>query len=184
MSLIRRTTSQQKRRRHRPARKGAVASIELILALPIMLIILMGLIQFSLLMLGLEQVSLAARVGGLEAARTANLTSFVDVPPGVMEIVEKQLDSAGIEWTQVQLEYNIGGQTGVLLAPGTTMDCGPSDTDGPPPPRDWVRVTVCVPLLEIMPNSLVVAGFDLNNNRVAKTSVLYRYDEDPPAPAP
>jgi hypothetical protein len=177
MSRIRHNPYLWKRRAGRRNRKGFVASLELLLVLPIMLLILLAVIQFGLFLSGLQQLYMASRVGGLEAARTADLASFNTVPPNVMEIIQKQLDTAGIELEQVRLEHNLNGGSTVLVAPGDTDDCGPPREVGPNPPREYVRVTVCVKLTEVMPNGLAALGFGLADNQVAKTSVLYRYDE-------
>ena len=148
-------------------RRGALLSVELVLALPILLMMTIAVIQFGLLFANLEQLTLASRVGAHAASESPALASSMDggpVPPDVLDEVNQQLCSSGIEWCRVRLEHNVGGMPIVLVSDqGPPCECGPvAPLPGPPfDDEAYVRVTVCVPLAELMPNSLTYFGFSI-----------------------
>ena len=63
--------------------------------------------------------------------------------------------------TPSPLEHNLGGSQ-VALVTGT-CDCGPDTNLAAPPPGEYVRVTVCVPLSNVMPNLIANFGFDVSD---------------------
>ncbi len=163
--------SQRSSRPHRLARKGALGSIELLLSLPVLLFVLLGVIQFATMSVGLQQVALAARVGALEASRTPGLGGQSDVPQNVIDAIETQLISSGIDWTRIRLEHNVGTPS-LLIAPSGASD-SPPHFQQDPATGEFVRLTVIIRLKEIMPFD--PPWFDLQDQRVAKSTVVLPY---------
>jgi Flp pilus assembly protein TadG len=153
-------------------RRGA-AALELILALPIWLIALLALIEFGQILSNQQQLALASRVGAEEASQTPGLDLAGSVPLNVLVAVNQQLASSGISGCKVILEHNIASPSPVTLSDGT-CDCDPPVTPLPPR-RDYVRVTVCVPLAELAPNLLSMFGFDISEC-IAQHSTTFRYE--------
>jgi hypothetical protein len=169
--------------RRRPARRAGL-TVELILTLPIFLILLVAVVQFGLYHVRMQHVALASRIGAQQAAQTSNLSSYAIVPPGVVSAVAAELQAAGITKFCIRLEHNVGAG-GVLWEPaggcpfcsGSGCTCCPSTplTSPPYPGTSYVRLSVCVPLTELMPNVLKVFGFDLTGQYTAFTTVV-RYE--------
>lgn len=152
-------------------RRGAV-TLELILVLPIWLMGLLAIIEFGALQGNQQQVALASRVGAEEAAQTPNLAMYTGVvPTNITSAITNQLTSSGISWCKVIVEHNVGGPT--TLTSGT-CDCDPPTTTLPPTGR-YVRVTVCVPITQLVPNLLGSFGLDLSDCFV-QHSTTYRYE--------
>ncbi len=159
-------------------RHGSV-TLELIVLLPVWLIVLGGPVQFGLLIGNRQQVALAARVGAEEASRTAGLQLTSDgdpVPAPVVQVVEQQLASSGIELCGITLEHNLAGEPPITLRSGD-CDCptfGESAT-WPPPSGSYVRVTVFVVSTELAPNVLRFFGWDISQ-RVLRNAVTFRHE--------
>jgi hypothetical protein len=137
------------------------------MVLPILLIMTVAVVQFGLLFANLEQGALAARVGAHEASESPALAATVDgdeVPQDIRDAVTHQLCSSGIEWCHIRLEHNVGGTAIELDSDrGDGCECGPDDTLDNPPHDDeaYVRITVCIPLTELMPDSLSYFGYSV-----------------------
>jgi len=155
---------------------GAV-TLELILALPIWLIALLAIIEFGQILSGLQQVALASRVGAEEASQTSALATFGTVPPNVLTAINQQLASSGMSQCRVIVEHNVGGST--ILSTGTCDNCLPPVNPEFPPSREYVRVTVCVPMTELSPNLLGLFGFDISDC-LAQQSTTFRYEMTTP----
>ena len=147
--------------------------------LPVWLIVMGGVVQFGLLLGNRQQVALAARVGAEEASRTAglDLTSDGDpVPAQVVQVVQQQLASSGIESCCITLEHNLAGEPPITLSSG---DCGcptfGESATWPPPSGAYVRVTVFVPSTELAPNVLKFFGWDISQ-RVIRNATTFRHE--------
>jgi len=129
-----------------------VVTLELILALPVVLIVFIAAFQFAMAVIFQAAVTHAAAVGAREAGKTAgspqtNKPADIDV---VVAAVRDVVDANGIEITGVD-----GSGTKVILEDGdgpdsafgdsTMTGCGPPS--GPPLQSGEVRVTVCVNVL-------------------------------------
>ena len=157
-------------------RRGGAVTLELILVLPVWLIGLLAVIEFGALQGNQQQVALASRVGAEEAAQTPNLNLFsASVPANVTAAITHQLASSGISWCGLILEHNVGGAT--TLTSGS-CDCTPPATALPAYGR-YVRVSVCVPLTDLVPNLLGSFGLDLSHCKVQQ-STTYRYELSTP----
>lgn len=162
----------------RPRRRGGII-VELVLTLPIFLLLLLAIVQFGLYYVHMQPASLASRVGAEEAAQTANLDSYSEVPTEVVEIVEKQLATAGITECQVKLEHNVGQSVETLVSQPGGCACGPDAPLAVAVPGRYVRVTVCVPLTQLMPNCLKLMGYDISG-QVTQFTTVRRYEVGTP----
>ena len=156
--------------RRRARRRGAV-TLELILTLPIWLIMLWASVEFGQILSYPQQVALAARVGAEEASQTPGLDVAPGVPANVLTAVTQQLDSSNISWCKVILEHNLNGPLQEFSE--GPCDCEPPSTDLLPTNREYVRVTVCVPLTELACNLLGPFGFDISEC-IVQHSVTFR----------
>ena len=53
-----------------------------------------------------------------------------------------------------------------------SCDCDPNMVLAMPPPRDYVRLTVCVELDQVAPNCLQMFGFDLTGQLAQFTTIM------------
>jgi hypothetical protein len=153
-------------------RRNGVITMELLLNLPLWLILVLAVVQFGGLSCGVQQVSLASRVGAAEAGRTMPLPSEGGVPGNVLSAIERQLASSGLTCSKVILEHNFGGRPVVLLSgrgPGRPP-CTPLPGVG-----TSVRVTICVPPSGVIPNLLGKLGLDLWS-RALTQSTTFRHE--------
>jgi hypothetical protein len=166
--------------------------LELILNLPVWILALLAVIQFGQLLSNLQQLSLASRVGAEEASETAPATIIgaVTVPSNMNDVIERQLqsaglvDSGGVARFCVILQHDLDGIDDTLTysAPGTDCaDCEPPSSPDLPittPATRYVRVTVCVPFYVVAPNLLSQCGLDFGDNVVRQTTTFMH--ESPP----
>jgi hypothetical protein len=182
--LVRHPRAPRSRPRRPCAQRRAAIALELILVLPILVILVLGVVQFGLFFVNMQQVALASRVGAKEASQTPGLytTDGAPVPANILDAIEHQLTTSGIEHCRVRLEHNLGGQQVTLFSPGQdACDCGPSgELAEPLPPGAYVRLSVSVPMSELMPNCLRVFGFDVSSPcKVARSTTILRHDWGP-----
>lgn len=163
-----------RRLRRRAKRRSAAVLLELIVALPILVIIVVALVQFGLFFQNMQQVAVASRVGAQEAAETANLPNEGDVagdpvPAAIIAAIRQQLSSSGIDPCAIILEHNVNASSGFTEQTlrtdfdndGDSMnDCPDCAEPSSAIPSLSVRITVCVKMDELMPNSLSMFGFD------------------------
>lgn len=168
----------------RTNRHGAVV-VEMILVLVVLLVATIGLVQFGVFLANAQQVALAARVGALKASQTADLPiSDGDVPPAIVSAIEHQLAGSGIAWSAIRVEHNVhpvGEQVALTLVSDPACQCQISENLAHPPGRGYVRVTVCVPLAEVMPGQLSYFGSHIYDaHKTYEHSALFRYELDQP----
>ena len=162
------------------ARHGAV-TLELILTLPIWLIFLLAVIEFGQILANQQQVALASRVGVEEASQTADLPlrDGRPVPDNVIDAIDQQLASSGISACRVILEHNVVPTAPSGITTPVTASSGTCRHDPPaaelPPARQYVRVTVAVPLTELTPDLLGVFGLDISEKTLQHTTT-FRYE--------
>lgn len=140
-------------------RRGTLI-LELVLVLPLILIAILAAVQFGKYFANMQEISLAARIGGLAASRAGSLSAVPGdpVPAAVTDAVSKQLASVGIHTAAVVLEHNLGGSPVLLQSPDVSVDV---DFLSAPPPGGYVRVIVIVPQAAIMPDLLRFCGLHL-----------------------
>ena len=102
------------------------------------------------------------------------IESRLPVPLNVRTAVDQQLASSGISRCRVTLEHNVGVSPGPVTLSSGTCDCDPPAT-ALPPRREYVRVTVCVPLTELTPDLLNMFGVDLSGC-IVQHSTTFRYE--------
>jgi len=160
-------------RRSPRGQRGGAVTLELILTVPIWLILLWAIVEWGQILSNEQHVALAARVGAEEASQTANLDAAASVPTNVLIAVTQQLGSSNISWSKVIIEHNLNGSLEELSeGPG---DCDPPSTSLLPTNREYVRVTVCVPLTELACNLLGPFGFDISGCTI-QHSATFRYE--------
>lgn len=172
-----------RRARCKPRRGGIV--VEMILVLVVLLVVTIGVVQFGEFLAQSEQVALAARVGGLEASQTMNLpTTNGPVPSDIIAAIEHQLESSSIDWCSIRVEHNMrpdGGPIELLSQANPDCECAIHDFLAAPPNRSYVRVTVCVPLSEVMPQQLSFFGRQIYGAEdTYEHTAVFRYELDSP----
>lgn len=158
-------------------RRGVIV-VELILMFPVLFILLLAVVEFSLIIANLQQVSQASRLGAKLAADTAGLGGFTDPPltnttaTSIRAEVDRQLQTAG---------FNPSASRGVTLR--HTVGAGYAATDGlaadpvlPVMPSNAVRVTVSVDLSKLTPNLLATFGYSTANQTIELTTT-YPYEQ-------
>ena len=160
-------------KKHR--RAGVV--LELLLSLPVLLIAMLAAIQFGMLFSGLQQLSLASRIGARAAAETAALPmNDGPVPANILQSVNRQMAQSGITSFGVLVEHNVANPTPgspIRLSSGSPSPTAPGTAL--PPGTQYVRVTVAVSLTEVMPDLLGYFGFNILGKTAQQTTV-YRYE--------
>jgi hypothetical protein len=161
------------------------ATLELILVLPVLLLVTIGLIEFGVMFGNLQQVALASRVGAERASELATLPATMtgdEVPPEVIEAIEQQLQSSCIDWCHIRLEHNTADPLSQEVLESTQGDqCGceefePLAEDEIPTGR-YVRLTLTVPLSEVVPSGLTLFGCKLFSAEQAfHSTTVFRYE--------
>jgi Flp pilus assembly protein TadG len=172
----------------RRKRSGAVV-LEILLALPFVLIALLAIIEFGLLWSNMQGVEMAARSGAQVATRFPTLPNGGNVPADVLDAVADELARIGVTDFRVQLTHNVAYTPNPAIGPVVTLDSavgsGLSSVPSPPavslsPNRMYVQITVFVNTVGgssptgLAPNLLKVFGVDLEN-RVSQASEVRRY---------
>jgi hypothetical protein len=166
--------------RDRNARRG-VEVLELVLVLPVLILIGVAIVSFGLFYSNRQQVALASRIGAEVASETVGLPSSGNPPQNVLDMIDLQLRSSGIEVYSVRLEHNVSLTTGGLpvvleYSNPAIGSCGPDDTLPDDPLLDkYVRVTVCVPMTELMPSLLASFGATIDG-KMAQATTIFRYE--------
>jgi Flp pilus assembly protein TadG len=191
-SLIRKSVRNQNRR-------PGIVTLELILWLPIMIILLLAVIEFAIIMQVNKQVAYASRFGAKLAseitraqATTPNLGNFnlTATANNLKTQVDIFLANAGLTAScQVLLEHTACVPTTSQTDPvGTPCPCGASpttlaanETVSPFDDEAYVKVTVCVPLLNNVPNVLSTFGFDVTG-KTLEHSTVFRIETNNLAP--
>jgi Flp pilus assembly protein TadG len=155
--------------------------LETILALPIFVIMLMGLVEFGVLVENLQHVEAASRAGVVVASRTADATlNLAALPADVLAAVNNELDQmhSGAVARQVRLETNVTavGGVGATFSRTGGKDNAPDPyiavTAPAAPATAYVRVTVFVDVPDVTPNVLAAFGIDFSSEVVQQTTTF------------
>lgn len=140
----------------RRRRRGAVV-LELLIALPLLVIGTMAAVEMGLWMTGRERVEMAARLG---AEQAATCTDFAEVQNKVIEY----LAAANVPTCDVQilLIHNVGNPSGGFARETNAEDAPWGEFEPPALTSEYVRVVVRVPSDALAPNLLKSFGFDLS----------------------
>lgn len=127
----------------RTNRRRGILAMEMLIALPILLSIVLAVVQFALLLSARQQVTVAAR----EAARVAALGGS---PAEIRRVVDRF----------------VGPSVGTVTARMT-------DTKGMPlPPGEPVEVSVRIPTRRMVPELLGMIGFGLGDRELVARAVM------------
>lgn len=139
-----------KHKRTRPIRLGGVFTVELLLTLPVLLIVVLAVVQFSMMLIATQAVGAAASVGVREAvlpgATAASVTTAVT---GALA----GFVFAGDETTTVYVN-------GMPAAPTTAVT------------GDEVTVSVKVAATKAAPNALSYIGISIASTDIQQTYVM------------
>lgn len=167
----------------RPSRqRRAVAVLELVLVIPILILPVLAIVRYGLYYANVQQVTLASRIGAEEASETAGLptTSGAAVPQSILEAIDHQMATAGIDSYSVRLEHNVSGSAVELSSSSGTGDCGPADNLNAPILGRYVRLTICVPMTELVPQYSNVLGLGIwDGSDVVECTTVFRYEGNP-----
>ena len=150
-------------------RAGAVV-LETLLAIPILLIAILALVQFSMLTSRLGIVERAARDAADVATTIDPLPEVGAVPDEVIDAVAAILDEKNIEWQQIRVDHNIGPEPPYELISGTGTAIPPANL----PVQNFVAVTVSVDQSQLAPNLLKTMCFDLEGRVASQFTVRSR----------
>ncbi len=162
-------------RRPQP-RSGAVV-LELLLVIPINMIVLLAVAQFGLFLSNHQQLALACRTGaGIASESSSLMTTGNPVPMDVTDAVVRQLASSGIAPSALILEHVAGGGPATEQTLRTNLSAAGAACQEPANaiPGYTVRLTVCVPLSEMMPNCMSGFGFDTTGHTVECSTTFGR----------
>jgi Flp pilus assembly protein TadG len=157
--------------RNNTKRKGALLSLELVIALPILLIVILASVEFSFLLLGSQAITAAANVGARQGALPS---STVD------EVNDAVLQSlASWRWAkpdilQVLVFVDTDGDGDVELVsdsfdPPVAQD--PLNELGTAPTGTELQVTVKLRSDQAAPDLLAIVGLGLGNQELTASFV-------------
>jgi hypothetical protein len=139
-------------------RKGAILSLEMAIALPVLLLVVLAAVEYTFLLLGSQAITAAANVGARQAALPS--TSAADVEDAVFDAL------ASWRWARPQFLEVLVFVDGDPAGPGNELENAPSGTE--------VQVTVKLPsdqaapdLLKIVP-VLSIAGQELTSSFITR----------------
>lgn len=173
---------------NRSGPRRAVVTLELILAIPVLLIVLLAVVEIGLILAASKHVEFASRLGAklsAEMPRTGgppNLGTFnlPATPNNLKDRVDQYLQTAGYTGScTVILEHNAVGVINPVQTDDDGMPCPcepigslPAAVPGPPATViESVRVTVCLPMEGNIPNCLATFGFDLADCSIRQSTV-------------
>jgi len=171
---------------HHRRRQGSL-TVEMIMVVVVLAIVTVGVVQFGVFFANADEVALAARVGAEEASQTAGLPTAngAPVPANIISIIQHQLDSSCIQWCHIRLEHNVTPGLAVVVNESDFMGgcaCDPKTNLAQPPGQAtattrYVRLTVCVPINEVIPKQLSFFGEQLYPaGKTYESTVIFRYE--------
>ena len=104
------------------------------------------------------------------------------LPDSIVAAVLHQLGSAGISPCRIILEHNVNEMDdsqhpGQSIQPSQVFSTSFGDCDCAPPDEpllpNSVRITVCVPLTELVPNCLATFGFDVSEKTIQQSTLFH-----------
>lgn len=141
----------------RPARRrrGGALTVELVLTLPLLLVVVLAVIQFSMLLISSQAVSAAANVGVRQAS----------LPSATAAAVQSAVFQSLTGWKfqgEAEVVIYVNGVS-EMSSPG---ELAASNTG------DLVTVTVNVPSIEASPDLLKLVGFSIADQTLTATYVM------------
>lgn len=154
-------------------RCGALLSLELAVALPMLLLVVVGAVEFSFLLLGSQAITAAANVGARQAALPSS--SAQDVNDAVFQALASWR-WARPQYLQVLIFADTDNGAGQLDLVYDSQDSDPYDNDDDDevlnaPTGTDIQVTVKLPSNQAAPDLLKVFGLGLNNEQLTATFI-------------
>ncbi len=166
-----RNMDQQRLQKTTRRRRGAVLSVELVMALPILLFILLAFVEFGLLLMSQQGLAAASSLGAREASLTGATKGSVNA----------RIDAALQGWSwQADRELAVFVTTNTGMSSTTTkVNFSTSPSDDPiknAKTGDRISVSVNVEQVKAAPNLLKWIGIDLANptGKVLTTTYVTR----------
>ena len=138
-------------------RRGGALTVELVLTLPLLLVVLLAVIQFSMLLISSQAVSVAASVG----VRQASLPSA-----GASSVSSAVFQSL--------TGWKFQGDAEVVIYVNGVSEASSPGTLAMANTGDLVSVTVNVPSIEASPDLLNLIGFSIADQTLTATYVMRR----------
>lgn len=164
---------------HRPPgsrRRGAVA-LELLISVPVLVVMILAVIEFSMMFVAAKQVAMASRLGAKAASEPLLMDPMTFLTANQLRaLVDRQLATAGSVngACRVIAEYGLGNSVMPEKSDGNPgCDCAAPGTAGPMT-GPFVRVTVAVRLSEFVPNLLSPYGFSITDRVLTHTTTFRR----------
>ena len=147
-------------------RLGALLSLELVIALPVMLIVVFAAVEFSLLLLGTQAITAAANVGARQAALPS--TTSEEVEEAVFQVLQTW------RWAKSEHLQVLISVDGDLVYDSQSMS--PSDKDpqnilGAAPTGSEVMVTLNLKSNQAAPDLLKVFKLGLGDQELTASFV-------------
>ena len=184
MIVTNRTTDHVTVPQRKPVPRRGVVMLELILALPLLIIVVMAIVEFGLLFSNEQVVEMASRAGTQVASKLTPLPVSGAVPAQISNAVATELARIGVTRYCIRLEHNANpaAPPATLATPvvlQTTFGTGPTTTPAVPAVSvtsgvPYVRVTVVVFTTDLTPNLMTNYCLDLTG-RVSAQTKLRRY---------
>ena len=172
-------------------------------AIPFLVIFVLAVVEFAIMYQVDKQVAYSSRFGAKLAseitrnrfqARNLGNINLSTTPDNLKDRIDDFLATAGLtESCEIRLEHNACVPNPLQVDTDAPCNCGPSSTPLPPgePPgfpntsldQAWVKVTVCVPLTDNVPNCLSTFGFDVTDCTF-EHSTVFRIETENSAPVP
>lgn len=146
---------------------------ELVVVVPLVLMVLLGVVEYGFVYINQRHLAMAARTGAKIAAEQATFDIVV-----IKDEVDRHLLSAGFASgaTEVILQHNVGSMTPVVISSlGTPVGAYPTTPALPDAtllPEGCVRVTVIVPMTLLTPDLLSAFGFSLSTQATQQTTTF------------
>jgi len=155
--------------RHDRSRRSGVGALQLILALPILLISTLAIFQFSFFMLVNQAVIHASIEGAREAEKGSTCEEVGEIVAAILAVHDLHVSPTGN--VHVLCERRSGLNTIVESAGNVSVSCPLPAT---PLNKGEVRVTVCTKASDHgkpIPNWLSSFGFSLSGKKIKSTSL-------------
>lgn len=156
--------------RAKTPRRG-VAVFEAILVIPVLVIGVFSIVEFSMLTNRQQHLVEATRNGAAVASQLApdiiTSTENGTVPKVVQQAVNGRLSEAGIGKADIQFLH--GARARAKVARTTAANGCKTDLS---PLGECVRVEVTVPATELSPNLLGAFGFDISERKYSAASIM------------
>lgn len=145
-------------------RLGALLSLELVIALPVMLIVVFAAVEFSLLLLGSQAITAAANVGARHAALPS--TTSEDVEEAVFQVLQSW---RWAERDHLQVLISVNGE--LVYDSQSMTETDPDNVLGEAPTGSEILVTLNLKSNQAAPDLLSMVGLGLEDQELTASFV-------------